>query len=80
MKAIDRPFTKIINGTTQFVIPVFLLQIARLPEMPRGAAAFSVRSPMNIGGGWFLEPPTAGVQSAPPAAAANGASAAPQCR
>jgi uncharacterized protein with ParB-like and HNH nuclease domain len=23
MKAIDRPFTKIINGTTQFVIPVF---------------------------------------------------------
>ena len=21
MKAIDRPFTKIINGTTQFVIP-----------------------------------------------------------
>jgi hypothetical protein len=23
MKAIDRPFTKVINGTTQFVIPVF---------------------------------------------------------
>jgi predicted transport protein len=23
MKAIDRPFTKIVNGTTQFVIPVF---------------------------------------------------------
>ena len=23
MKAIDRPFTKIINGITQFVIPVF---------------------------------------------------------
>jgi uncharacterized protein with ParB-like and HNH nuclease domain len=23
MKAIDQPFTKIINGTTQFVIPVF---------------------------------------------------------
>ncbi len=23
MKAIDRPFTKIINGTTQFIIPVF---------------------------------------------------------
>jgi uncharacterized protein with ParB-like and HNH nuclease domain len=23
MKAIDRPFTKIINGTTQFLIPVF---------------------------------------------------------
>lgn len=23
MKAIDRPFTNIINGTTQFVIPVF---------------------------------------------------------
>jgi hypothetical protein len=23
MKAIDRPFTKIIHGTTQFVIPVF---------------------------------------------------------
>ena len=23
MKAIDRPFTKIINGSTQFVIPVF---------------------------------------------------------
>jgi uncharacterized protein with ParB-like and HNH nuclease domain len=23
MKALDRPFTKIINGTTQFVIPVF---------------------------------------------------------
>jgi hypothetical protein len=23
MKAIDSPFTKIINGTTQFVIPVF---------------------------------------------------------
>lgn len=23
MKATDRPFTKIINGTTQFVIPVF---------------------------------------------------------
>ena len=23
MKAIDRPFTKIIDGTTQFVIPVF---------------------------------------------------------
>lgn len=23
MKAIDRPFTKIINGTTQFVIPIF---------------------------------------------------------
>jgi len=23
MKAIDRPFTRIINGTTQFVIPVF---------------------------------------------------------
>jgi uncharacterized protein with ParB-like and HNH nuclease domain len=23
MKAIDRPFTKIINGTSQFVIPVF---------------------------------------------------------
>src|SRR6476646_4890906 len=23
MKAIDLPFTKIINGTTQFVIPVF---------------------------------------------------------
>ena len=23
MKAIDRPFTKIINGTMQFVIPVF---------------------------------------------------------
>ena len=23
MKAIDRHFTKIINGTTQFVIPVF---------------------------------------------------------
>ncbi|MEI8191435.1 MAG: DUF262 domain-containing protein [candidate division NC10 bacterium] len=23
MKAIDRPFTQIINGTTQFVIPVF---------------------------------------------------------
>jgi uncharacterized protein with ParB-like and HNH nuclease domain len=23
MKAVDRPFTSIINGTTQFVIPVF---------------------------------------------------------
>ena len=23
MKAIDRPFTNIINGTTQFVVPVF---------------------------------------------------------
>jgi uncharacterized protein with ParB-like and HNH nuclease domain len=23
MKALDQPFTKIINGTTQFVIPVF---------------------------------------------------------
>lgn len=23
MKVIDRPFNKIINGTTQFVIPVF---------------------------------------------------------
>ena len=23
MKALDSPFTKIINGTTQFVIPVF---------------------------------------------------------
>jgi hypothetical protein len=23
MKAVDRPFTKIINGTTQFVIPIF---------------------------------------------------------
>jgi uncharacterized protein with ParB-like and HNH nuclease domain len=23
LKAIDRPFTKIINGSTQFVIPVF---------------------------------------------------------
>ena len=23
MQAIDKPFTKIINGTTQFVIPVF---------------------------------------------------------
>ena len=23
MKAIDRPFTKIVNGTAQFVIPVF---------------------------------------------------------
>lgn len=23
MKAIDRPFTKIINGTMQFMIPVF---------------------------------------------------------
>ena len=23
MKAIDRPFTNIINGTSQFVIPVF---------------------------------------------------------
>ena len=23
MKAIDRPFTRIVNGTTQFVIPVF---------------------------------------------------------
>lgn len=23
MKAIDRPFTRLINGNTQFVIPVF---------------------------------------------------------